>query len=488
MDRALSDIVDQCLTVDPQQRFSGPHSVLEALRSREQARTRRPLVMLGFVGPALLLLIMALFGWRGYLEAVGGSEEHLTDRVRKSNEFAAKFVAEVVANELGQYRRAVETVIADEQFQSLLRDVLDNQQLMAMLEEMDQVQLTLAQAQRTGDPYEASDEKDSIRRAEASRFGELLDKFRDHPARQPLAEYVTRLMVHEKTPRAASWFVTNDTGIFLAAAFKSPPERSPVGRNYSWRTYFHGGANDLPPWQRVDQHIAQTHLSAVFRSEATNTWKVAISAPVGQGQKALGLVALTIELGNFMTFPGSETQFAVLVDARDGQNKGVILEHPLFTQVLSEASALPPHFSQYRVDVHQWAEASVCPYLDPLGRDDRGKAYQRPWVAAKAPVQLAEAAQVNGDVRLHDTGWFVLVQEDLGAAVQPVVLLGRRLAGEGLTALAVVIAVVVVLWYLVLRLLAKPSQRIQRSVVAPSAPTPLHSRETLELPASDRRR
>ena len=50
------------------------------------------------------------------------------------------------------------------------------------------------------------------------------------------------------------------------------------------------------------------------------------------GDVTLGVLALTIELGNFMTFPGTETQFAVLVNARKGQNRGVILEHPLFAQ------------------------------------------------------------------------------------------------------------------------------------------------------------
>jgi hypothetical protein len=80
------------------------------------------------------------------------------------------------------------------------------------------------------------------------------------------------------------------------------------------------------------------------------------------------------------------------------------------------------------------------------------------------------------------------VQEDYGAAAQPVVLLGRKLAGEGLTALAVILGVIVVLWYFVIRFLGQPNQGVQRAAVGPSAPTPLHTRETVELPAGDPRR
>ena len=70
MDRALSEVIERCLAVNPTKRFANVQAVLDALDAREESRVRRPLVLLGFVGPVLLLLIMALFAARGYDYAV----------------------------------------------------------------------------------------------------------------------------------------------------------------------------------------------------------------------------------------------------------------------------------------------------------------------------------------------------------------------------------------------------------------------------------
>jgi hypothetical protein len=488
MDRALAEIIERCLAVEPDDRFPNVQSVLDALRARDQVRTRRPLVMLGFVGPALLLLIMSLFGWRGYHRAVVGSEAHLTDRVKKSNEFAAKFVAEVVARKLDQYRREVEQVAQDPQLQESMAAAIDDDELTAMLKEINRIELRLAQAQaedRGGVPPDAA----AADRAGREEFQQQLAQFVKHPTLQPLQHFVASLIENPKTPQAASWFVTNNSGNFLASGFRTEPENSPDGLNYSWRSYFHGGADDLNRWQRTDQPVDATHLSAEFQSEATRTWKVAISTPVRRGDETIGLVALTIELGNFMRFPSvSDTQFAVLVDAREGRNQGVILEHPLYVEVLAKTGALPSHFSDYRVDVGQWEHESVCPYIDPLGQDAQGDAYHRKWIAAKADVQRVENGKENGDDQLENTGWVVLLQEDYLSAAQPVYLLGNRLVREGLTALAVIVAVIAMLWYWVIRTLKEPTQSSRRKVVLPSAPTPLHSRDTVELPVHDRQR
>ena len=488
MDRALADVIEQCLAIDAEDRFPNVQSVLDALRARDQARTRRPLVMLGFVGPVLLLLIMALFGVRGYHRAVGGSETHLTDRVKKSNEFAAKFVAEVVARKLDQYRREVEQVAQDPQLQELLAAAIDDTNLTSMLAEINRLELSVVTAESL-EPDHASPDTRSAREREKAQFQQRLAEFVKHPKRQPLQQVVAKLIHNKKTPQAASWFVTNRSGNFLASAFTTEPERVPIGLNYSWRTYFHGDADDLKRWERTDQPISETHLSAEFQSEATRTWKVAISTPVKRGETTMGLVSLTIELGNFMRFPtGSDTQFAVLVDARDGRNKGVILEHPLYVDILANTNALPSAFSGYRVDVDQWQDGSICPYVDPLGQDPRGTAYDRKWIAAKADVRRVENGNGNRDVEFENTGWVVLLQEDYYSAAEPVYLLGTRLVREGLIALSVIVAVIALLWYWVIRSLKEPAQTSRRVRVVPSAPTPLHSRDTVELPARDPRR
>src|SRR5688572_8145096 len=47
VDRALADILDRCLAVDPKQRYPNVQSVLDALDERTRRRARRPLVALG---------------------------------------------------------------------------------------------------------------------------------------------------------------------------------------------------------------------------------------------------------------------------------------------------------------------------------------------------------------------------------------------------------------------------------------------------------
>ena len=86
--------------------------------------------------------------------------------------------------------------------------------------------------------------------------------------------------------------------------------------------------------------MTTTTLSDVFQSQATTKqWIVAVSAPVfddSPQRKFLGVVAMTVEVGRFIQFPGDENQFAVLVDNREGEHKGVVLQHPLFDKLLAE--------------------------------------------------------------------------------------------------------------------------------------------------------
>jgi len=51
IDRSLIDIVDRCLSRDPEHRFSSAQSILDALHSRQQQKAALPLKVLGFIGP-----------------------------------------------------------------------------------------------------------------------------------------------------------------------------------------------------------------------------------------------------------------------------------------------------------------------------------------------------------------------------------------------------------------------------------------------------
>ena len=89
VDRALAEILDRCIEADPKKRFSSAQSVLLALRQRELSKARRPLMVLGLIGPLLLIGVMSLFGWWAFRQAVDRSTQEITKKALESNEFAA---------------------------------------------------------------------------------------------------------------------------------------------------------------------------------------------------------------------------------------------------------------------------------------------------------------------------------------------------------------------------------------------------------------
>ena len=49
VDRALADLIDRCIAANPEKRFNSIESVLTALETRDVARARRPLMLLGLL-------------------------------------------------------------------------------------------------------------------------------------------------------------------------------------------------------------------------------------------------------------------------------------------------------------------------------------------------------------------------------------------------------------------------------------------------------
>ena len=68
----------------------------------------------------------------------------------------------------------------------------------------------------------------------------------DDLLRERLAKY-TSLAAGTRQPRLASMFVTDTHGTILGIAYETEVDRSQnsAGRNYAYRTYFHGGGEDL---------------------------------------------------------------------------------------------------------------------------------------------------------------------------------------------------------------------------------------------------
>jgi hypothetical protein len=303
------------------------------------------------------------------------------------------------------------------------------------------------------------------------------------------------LLSDRRIGRTASWFVTDVHGTQVAAAFDDLNVANTVGQNYCWRTYFHGGADDLVRKTEVgtrvvvrynvppsEQHITEVHLSAPFQSKASNKWKVAVSAPIYRQKKFIGVVALTVDIGVFIRFEeGSNHLFAVLVDTR-GANAGMVMQHPLFDKVLQSNERLPDAFSTVRVRLQQQFENdSSRHYEDPLAEDKLGVAYRKRWIAAMAPVQLEKTNAEESELTLVDTGLRVIVQEDYEEATRPVRDLGVRLLREAAIALAVVVVVIVLMWAIVVRAMREGHLNVQAGARR-MEPTPVHDRSTVAAP------
>jgi hypothetical protein len=476
VDRALAEIIDRCLAANPDDRFANVQEVLDALAARTRNRARLPLVVLGFVGPLLVLLVTALFSYRGYVRAVDNAQRGYSEWALRNNQFVAQLAAEKVTAQIGRYFQLAQQEAAAPELQSLFFALIDHSPALEKLV-------------RSDTPSDA--------------YPELRAQFRHEPARLRLERHLAqRLEAYQqlaqrdrRVPRFASLFVTDRHGTQLASVFDDASVSQAIGHNWAHRTYFHGGPAELPPFDRPPAdppHIQRTHLSAVFRSTTQNTWKVAISTPIqrlaGDEWLFAGILVLTVELGDFDisvasgTPPG--TQFLVLADARDGEERGTILHHPLFHDLAEHGKTVPQVLlgRDYRVPDALLRGQPLADYRDPLARytGDGGLAarYDRRWLAASAPVLPPLGA---GD---HSaSGLVVLVQSDYQTVVQPAQELGGQFIRNSFGMVAVMVTISLSLWYVAVRMLhegragrARPANSphatalLEASTLPPEAP------------------
>ena len=370
VDRRLADIIDGCLEPSPSHRFPHVERVLQALQERERANLHRPLQLLGIMGPLLLLLVMGVFGFRAYENATARAERLAIDSTLQANHFAAEGEARNVANELSRRFRAIEDVSRRDHVRALVQSTWSDPQF-----------------------------RDSLRRLSTS--GLSVSEYRSAEqvvVTSELGSYVETLITDPRLPPVASWLFLGPEGTILAAAFDDPPAESPVGDNFAYRTYFHGRQRDDPEGQE-NQPLRRPHLSAPFKSTATNTYKVAISAPIVDQDETVGVLVMTFELGQFIRFPQSQDQCAVLIDGRDNDYRGLILQHPLYETLQRDLGRIDVDIqdAEYRVDLAKLLPAADrASHVDPLGKHPAGKAYLGLWVASTAPVEF-EAFDNDGN-------------------------------------------------------------------------------------------
>lgn len=415
VDRELAEIVSRCLAPDPKRRFLNPQAVLDALHARAIRRARRPLLVMGALGPFVLLIVMALFGWDAFETTVGESREAILDRALESDRFAAQFVAATVARSIDHRWHLLEHEAAEAEFRQLVQ---------------------AAAREPSGSP--------ARKRLQAW----LVDMHGDHPSVD-----------------TDSWFVTDVQGRQLA---RSPLDPQTIDQNFAHRDYFHGQGRELSRGTSGVKPIEAPHLSCVFLSKATGERTVALSVPIWdddheERRKVIGVLGHAVGLGHFAELRADERsgkeQIAVLVDSKpdDSGDKGAILEHPEMLDVIRRPAngGTELHVDdktvqdieelrKLRREREQTAErpgeatelACNDNYRDPAGGRFAGR-----FLAAIEPVEVTTRPLPS-----RDTGWAILVEESYAGAVQPVMQLRDRLLWQSKLALIVALIVITSMW------------------------------------------
>lgn len=457
VDAALAEVVDRCLAVDPKARFRDVGSVLHALDARATRLAQRPLLLLGGLGPLLVVVVIGAIAVSGVRQFVDQAKTQLITQAKESNRFAARLLAERLALRV-QNRWSVLEAESDEP--CLVR---------------------LLAAPR--DSPEGRDRDGSVRRWIADRHAYWNNGFS-----QPTA--------------ALCWFTADRDGLLRTL---SPYDDALVGRYFGYRDYFHGLGHELQPGDPRPPSITRPHRSNIYMSQRANTLTVTFSVPVWGPSRAaggpIGILAMETEAGHFTKFRGTREQSCVLIDLRpdaDGRT-GQIVAHPRLPAMeqrspgacfyaAPEVVACADRVLRARLARLAGNSASTTDadevidnYVDPLVGSDGGSRF-----AVLAPVLLMRG---RGEVR--DSGWVVLVVERRGETLKPLKELEKKILWYAFGALSLVMLVVSGLWAFVLMGLRQGRLspwlvRLRRWWGLPSLGTATGSATTSSVPPSPR--
>ena len=137
VDKLLADIIDRSIAVNPSERYDSVESVLVAMRQRELSKARRPLLVLGLIGPLMLLTVMSLFSWFASRQAYKDTLTAIEIETKQGNEFAAKMAARSTAEKIDRYFRAVEELSVNEEFIGDLIAATSDVELKTIARELD---------------------------------------------------------------------------------------------------------------------------------------------------------------------------------------------------------------------------------------------------------------------------------------------------------------------------------------------------------------
>ena len=455
VDRRLASIIETCLQGDPQRRYATVQQVIDAIDERSSAKARRPLILLGIVGPLLLLGASLLFVSRTIRETGRQFTTALTEEGIKRNLSASAEKARAFEIELRGYFDLIAREASNDDFTQTMRTLLEDENLAPLRDKISR----------------GIDSRESREQILSDELCKPLDDYLSERL-----EYYNRLSeVQAGIPKLATIFVTDRQGTIIGIAYAEPVPReaNSSGKNYAYRTYFHGQDADFPKGtlaSEVASIVQHTHLSAAFQSTATGLWKVAVSTPVrlkvrdsDKGPPFVdGVFVATTNFGDFRQFQTTEQQdldlIGVLVDARDGENRGTILQHPWMTQSSVDHSRVEKKFKVPSGTMDNLLEGGVFDYVDPIASTKEGAVFAGDWIAAVHRVHLPQSSfgEKAAEPQETQTDWLVMVQFRLSKAIARVDDLTDRLITEGFLAAIAILIVNAAMWLIVRRLSSPP--------------------------------
>jgi hypothetical protein len=452
VDNELAGIVDRCIAPDPEHRFANVQQVIAALDRREQSKARKPLMLMGIVGPLLLMLVGGIFAALGIVAASERATEALRTEARSSNQLAARFAARSLENEMQRYFQLLSREANLPQTQSAIKSLLQSP-------EFNDMRIEIATAPEA---------------AKANRQQFLNDEKRQALDAQLRARLATYRGDDSQRPSVSTMFITDSLGTIISIVLDTPvsDENLSTGYNFAFRTYFHGGRDDLDrdlPSQSI-RPLEHPHLSAAFQSTATGLWKIAFSMPIflnGDSDEAQptesrqpdGVFVITTNLGDFESMRDSQLtdQLAVVIEARDGPLRGTVLQHPLMDPQTDVGGTLAG--KRFRIPdkmLDELLNSDDVNYIDPMAGAPNGQLYSGPWLAAIAPIglprELTTTDERNGGAAAPTSDLLVLVQYRLSKVNEPVGALKRQLLVQGSIALALIFGLTVAMWIYVDRI------------------------------------
>ena len=225
-------------------------------------------MLLGIVGPLLVLLATCFFASRSIRQASNRTVQALREEAFGSNELAAAFAARTLESEIERYYQLTREEASRPEFVSQLKATLQDEEIREALTAIAAMKTPVA----------------------THGVNPAREKLMDSPAHIKLDHLLSKRLAlysggDRRRRRLASMYVTDAYGTLVSVAYGAAVSRNEnsSGRNYCYRTYFHGGRVDLPKESTEIGSIkplTNTHMSAAFPSTATRMWKVAISTPI----------------------------------------------------------------------------------------------------------------------------------------------------------------------------------------------------------------